>query len=445
MSTPRRGPDKACAVDPFKLGPTVGAAMAILGIEGGLSLVHGSAGCAFSAVHALVHHFRVPVPIRSVELDEVSTILGGSEALDRALLEVVRSEAPALVGLIGTSAAEARGEDLACAVERFRIRHAAELARSGTELLSVAAPDFAGGLEEGWARTVERAVEALVQPAADRLKRQVNVLAGSHLTIGDVDELRELVESFGLAPILLPDLSRAVVGPFEGEDGRLRHGGTRLDELRSMGGSCFTLAFGAHMRQAARRLEAIAGVPFQVFDRILGLGPCDALVGALARISGRPAPQRLRRQRERLVEAMLDSAAVVGDRRVAVAGEPDQLADLVAWLRELGAEVTVAVASARPARLAVVEGHEAAVGDLADLEAGAARAQLLVASSTAARLAARLGVPLWRVGIPISDRLGSVQRVSLGYAGNRSVLFELADLLVSAAAPELSAALLAGA
>jgi nitrogenase molybdenum-iron protein NifN len=307
--------------------------------------------------------------------------------------------------------------------------------------LSIAAPDFAGGVEEGWAKTVERVIEALVEPRPVRTERQVNVLAGSHLTPGDVEELRDLVESFGLTPILLPDLSRAMVGPFELKDGRPWHGGTRLDEVRDMGRSCMTLAFGAHLRPAARRLEAIAGVPFLVFDRILGLGPCDALIAALARISEQPVPPRLRQQRARLVEAMLESAAVVGDKRVAVAGEPDQLADLVAWLRELGAEVTAAVASARPARLAAVAEREAAVGDLADLEAGADRAQLLVASSTAARLAARLGVPLWRVGIPISDRLGCLRRVSVGYGGNRSVLFELADLLVSTESSEMRPAL----
>jgi nitrogenase molybdenum-iron protein NifN len=72
------------------------------------------------------------------------------------------------------------------------------------------------------------------------------------------------------------------------------------------------------------------------------------------------------------------------------------------------------------------------VGDLADLERAAreTRAELLVTHSHGRQAAERLGIPLFRVGFPIFDRLGSQHRVSVGYAGTRSLIFDLANVFL---------------
>jgi len=56
----------------------------------------------------------------------------------------------------------------------------------------------------------------------EKIAGQVNVLAGSHLTPGDIEEIREIVEAFGLTPIILPDLSGSLDGHVPDNFSRLR-------------------------------------------------------------------------------------------------------------------------------------------------------------------------------------------------------------------------------
>ncbi|HQR54107.1 MAG TPA: nitrogenase component 1, partial [Burkholderiales bacterium] len=43
----------------------------------------------------------------------------------------------------------------------------------------------------------------------------------------------------------------------------------------------------------------------------------------------------------------------------------------------------------------------------------------------------RLGIPLYRIGIPMFDRLGAAHRVSVGYRGTRDLVFDLANVLMA--------------
>ena len=51
------------------------------------------------------------------------------------------------------------------------------------------------------------------QPVGDTTaQQQVTILAGSLLAPGDVEEIKEVVETFGLKPLVIPDLSGSVDG-----------------------------------------------------------------------------------------------------------------------------------------------------------------------------------------------------------------------------------------
>jgi hypothetical protein len=63
------------------------------------------------------------------------------------------------------------------------------------------------------------------------------MFAGSHLSPADVTE--EIIESFGLIPSILQDLS-ALDGSRQGLS-PLAVGGTKIEDIRSMGHSAFTL------------------------------------------------------------------------------------------------------------------------------------------------------------------------------------------------------------
>jgi nitrogenase molybdenum-iron protein NifN len=75
--------------------------------------------------------------------------------------------------------------------------------------------------------------------------------------------------------------------------------------------------------------------------------------------------------------------------------------------------------------------NEVLLGDLEDLEARSAGADLIVTHSHGRQAAERLQIPFYRIGIPVFDRLGAGQQVSVGYRGTRGLIFVVGNLLMA--------------
>jgi nitrogenase molybdenum-iron protein NifN len=198
-----------------------------------------------------------------------------------------------------------------------------------------------------------------------------------------------------------------------------------------MGSAAFTIAMGEQMRAAAAALESRTGTPYIVFDRLTGLGPHDELMSFLARISGRPVPQKYRRQRGQLVDAMLDGHFFFGGKRVAIGAEPDLLWNIAGFLTDMGCEIAAAVTTTESPLLERLPTETALIGDLEDLEQRAAGCDLLVTHSHGRQAAERLGIPFHRAGLPMFDRLGAAHEVSVGYRATRNLIFEIGNIFLA--------------
>jgi nitrogenase molybdenum-iron protein NifN len=284
---------------------------------------------------------------------------------------------------------------------------------------------------------VEAIIRELVPPGDEPKRlRQVNLLAGSHLSPGDIEALKDLVTDFGLTPIVLPDLSRSLDGYVPRDHVPTTLGGTAVEEIRRMSQSVLTLALGDHMRASAELLQERADVPFHVFDRLTGLEAVDGFVAELMTVSGASAPLRLRRQRSRLVDAMLDGHGYFAGRAVAIGAEPDLLFALSSFVADLGASVVAAVSSTNSPMLAGIPTEKVTIGDLDDLEHAMAAlpdVDLILSNAHAQGIARLFDVPLFRAGFPVFDRLGAAQRVTVGYDGTRDLLFQLANTFIERA------------
>jgi len=322
------------------------------------------------------------------------------------------------------------------AVHKFRSKHPefAEVA-----VVPVTTPDFSGCLESGYAAAVHAMIDVLVPEAATAntqpgtRQRQVNVLAGAGLTPGDVEALKDLVEHFGLRPVVVPDISESMDGHLgEEQFSPLTTGGTPVSELATLGEAAATLVIGASLDKAADLLRTRTGVPDHRFDHLMGLDAVDTLVAALVEVSGNAVPERLLRQRAQLQDAMLDTHFMLGQARVAMAGDPDLLKGFGDLLAGMGAELVAAVAPSRAPVLERVPAASVKLGDLEDMELLAREhgAELVIGNSHAADSARRLDLPLLRVGFPQYDLMGGYQRTWIGYRGTRQVLFDLANMLV---------------
>jgi nitrogenase molybdenum-cofactor synthesis protein NifE len=149
----------------------------------------------------------------------------------------------------------------------------------------------------------------------------------------------------------------------------------------------------------------------------------------LAALSGNPVPEKYRRWRSRLMDAMVDSHYQFGLKKVAIALESDHLKGMVNFLAGLGCEIQVAIAATRTRGLESLPVENLFVGDLEDLEEHAKGADLLVANSNGRQAAGKLGIKAHlRTGLPVFDRLGAHQKMWVGYQGTMNLVFEVATI-----------------
>jgi nitrogenase molybdenum-cofactor synthesis protein NifE len=419
---------KAVAVNPLKQSQPLGAALAYLGLKGVMPLFHGSQGCTAFAKVMLVRHFREAIPLSTTAMTEVSTILGGEDNIEQAILTLMEKSKPEIIGLCTTGLTETRGDDMEGILRSIRKRHP-EL--TDLPIAFASTPDFKGALQDGFAAAVESIVKELPQPGETRLD-QINLLVSSAFTPGDVQEIKEIVSAFGLKPIVVPDLSASLDGHLDDSYSAVTGGGTTLAELRAMGTSLFTLALGESVRGAAEIMQKQFGIPYEVFPQLTGLDAVDDFFQGLVDLSGNEVPEKYCHQRRQLQDAMLDAHFYFGRKQVSLALEPDLLWSIAWFLRSMGTEIHTAVTTTKSPLLEQLPVESVTIGDLEDFEQLAVGSDLLIGNSHTKAIARRLDTPFYRLGFPVFDRLGNGQRCTVGYQGTIQLLFDLGNLFLEA-------------
>ncbi len=423
-------PSKPATVNPQKNSPALGATLAYLGVDRMLGLLHGAQGCSTFIRLQLSRHFKESIALNSTAMSEDSAIFGGWDNLKAGLARVVQKFRPGVVGVMTSGLTETMGDDVRSAVAQYRKENPAD---ASVPVVWAATPDYCGSLQEGYAAAVEAILGTLAE-GGEPVRDQVNLLPGAHLTPADVEEVKTLLESFGLAVLTVPDVANALDGHIDDEVSPLSTGGIPVEEIRKAGRSVATIYVGDSLAKAARALEASFGIPAYGFTSLTGLAEVDRLVATLSTITGREAPATLRRWRSRLMDAMADSHYQLGRKKVALALEADHLKGMTRFLAGMGCEIQAAIAATRTRGLDALPSENVFVGDLEDLEAAARGADLLVANSNGRQAAAKLGIKAHlRTGLPVFDRLGAHAKVWVGYRGTMNLVFEVANLLQASA------------
>lgn len=418
-------PAKAATVNPQKNSPALGATLAFLGIDRMLGLLHGAQGCSTFIRLQLSRHFKEPIALNCTSMSEDTAIFGGWENLKKGLKKVIEKFQPGVVGVMTSGLTETMGDDVRSAIIHFREENP-ELAH--VPVIHAATPDYCGSLQEGYAAAVE-AIVATLPVGGETISNQVTVLPGAFLTPADVEELKETCEAFGLEPLVIPDISCALDGHVDDTVSALSVGGIPVERIRLAGRSTATLYIGDSLARAARKLSERFGTPSFGFTSITGMAETDLLMETLSSLSGQPVPDKFRRQRSRLMDAMVDSHYQFGDKKVTLALEGDLLKAMTNFLAGLGCRIQAAISATRVRGLDAVPAENVFVGDLEDLETAAEGSVMLVANSNGRQAAAKLGIGCHlRAGLPVFDRLGAHQKMWVGYRGTMNLLFEAANI-----------------
>jgi nitrogenase molybdenum-cofactor synthesis protein NifE len=392
-------------INPLKHSQSLGAAIALQGIDNALPIIHGAQGCSFLAKALMTKHFREPVALASTKLFTEDVVMGSEENITNVVKGFIEKNNPDVIGILTSGLSEVKGDDAGSAVKELQSEY------PHCAILHVPTPDYEGGIESGYAKTVETLLGLVKKTGAKTETGRINILAGGHLTPADFTELREMIEAFGLKPIILPDLS-ALDGSRQGIS-PLSNGGTTIADIRAMGLSEFTIAIGASMKSAAEILKEKFGVEYKAFESIAGLRNADMLMETLSMLSGNEIPKKYERQRRILIDGMRDAHFYITGKKVCLALDHDLAAQTAAWLNEMGAEVVEANSEG---------GLFSITGEF----------DLLISNSHAEDTAKRLGAPLYQMGFPVYKILGNTHKITIGYKGTLGLINAIANLMMGA-------------
>jgi len=405
----------AVTVNPLKHSQSIGAAMALQGVDKAAAILHGAQGCNFLGKVLLTKHFREPISMVSTKLFAEDVVMGSEERLAAAVSDVMAKNAPELIGVLTTGLTEVKGENVEMALYGFK--------DGSAEVLHISTPDYKGGMEEGYAAAVE-ALAALATPG-NRVTNQVNIIAGCGLTPADVEELRSIIEDFGLTPVMLPDLA-TLDGSRQGFS-PLASGGVSVEAIRSMGKAVATIVIGPSLRGAGKLINDRCNVPYILLDGLSGLASSDKLMQELSRISGREMPRRLIRERKVLVDGMRDAMATLAGKRVALAQETDTAVALSGLISETGAGVALAVVPTEGRGVDRIKADEVVVGDYSQIRG---EFDILITGSHGAQAAGSLDIPHLVWGFPVFERLGFNNSLSGGYRGSLDMINRIGNSLM---------------
>lgn len=406
--------------------------MALQGFFRSLPVVYSADGCVEAIGQMLSRHFREPIALHNIALQDSNLVFGGGEIAQKAIELAISRHQPDLIALIGTSLTEMVGEDIESDVKLFMAGHSAAKEKL---FLSLRMPDYEGSFETGYAGMTKRIVEAgigYLDGGATRKKRRnrINLLAGPHLTPGDVMVLKEIAASFGLEVLALPDLSSSLCGHMLVGHTKLSRGGVPIEFMSKMLTAAYTLAVGGCMEETARLLEQYAGIPFHIFPCLTGLQAVDDFFRFLLEFTQHEVQVKYRWERQILLDCMLDARSAFRGKRILATLEPEHLLCLSGWLDEIGVGSFCAVSPVSSPVLDRIKGT-VLVGDLEDAEHLAMEGtDLWIGSSLCEPGARRCGVAFEPLGFPVFGRIGTALTVSAGYSGTSGIVSRIGNKLL---------------
>lgn len=445
---------EALVVNPLKACQPLGAVLAGLGFAGTLPYVHGSQGCVAYFRSHLSRHFKEPVPAVSSSMTEDAAVFGGQANLIEGVENARALYKPDMMAVSTTCMAEVIGDDLAMFLATAEQKGALPV---GFPAPYANTPSFVGSHLTGYdsmlfsilsfltkdasvdlAADPEQASTAIdppVDPVVESRPR-INVLPGFDPYVGNVREIRRLLNQLGVDVTVLGDHSDTLDSPADGEY-RLYPGGTPLAEVAAAPGALASLPLQAFSTRRSRGLIRDTWDQ-QVLDVAppVGIRNTDAMLMAVAEATGTTIPAEVTAERGRVIDAITDSHTYLHGKKVAVAGDPDLVLGLLSFLLDLGIEPTHILCTSGD-----TEFERAAYELLSASPYGAGATvwsgkdawhlrslvltepvDLIIGPTHLKGVAREADVPLVRFGFPVFDRHHLHRYPIIGYAGALNLL-----------------------
>jgi len=417
---------KPLQVNPIKHSQPMGAALAYMGVQNCLPLMHASQGCASYTKVFYTRHFNEPIAMYNTSVSDITAILdGGDYSILMAIENITKKNKamkPELIGLHTTGLTETKGDDVGSVGMHIEIPYC-----------YVNTPDFEGGMESGWALTAKALIEQHTEKTEEIKSHKLLLLPHVSTQPVEIEKIKELCEGFGFETYALPDLSTSLDGYLSEGQGKLGTGAISIEDIKALGDTATVITIGSSMDMAAKALlEKNPKISHIHFDHLMGQEKNDNFVAELMKIRQIDPPPLVKRWRGRLQDAMLDSHFLIGSSHFVVTGEPDMCIGICELLQSVGGTIDAVVSTVYSPVLEKINAGTVFVGDLEDAKSYFTDADLVISNFHAERLLhmdeySHAGLMLR--GFPNYEELGNQLKNDQLYEGSTYFLFEAANKL----------------
>lgn len=436
---------EALTINPAKACQPLGAVFAAVGFEGTLPFVHGSQGCVAYYRSHFSRHFKEPSSCVSSSMTEDAAVFGGLSNMVDGLANTYNLYKPKMISVSTTCMAEVIGDDLNAFIKTAKEKGSLP---AEYDVPFAHTPAFVGSHITGYDNVLKGILwhfwdgKAGTEPAMTRIPNEsINFIGGfDGYTVGNLREVKRIFDAFGFEYTILADNSDVWDTPSDGEF-RMYDGGTTLEATANALHAKATLSMQEYCTEKTLDLIADHGQETLAFNHPIGVAGTDKFLMELSRLTGKPIPALLEKERGRLVDAIADSTAHIHGQKFAVYGDPDLCLGLTAFLLELGAEPThVLATNGSKAWAAKVQAlfdaspfgkncHVYAGKDLWHMRSllFTEPVDYLIGNTYGKYLERDTGTPLIRIGFPIFDRHHHHRYPVWGYQGALNVLVWILD------------------
>ncbi|MDR1820068.1 MAG: nitrogenase [Methanobrevibacter sp.] len=423
-------------VNPTKMCQPMGAVQAMMGVKNAMPLIHGSQGCATYMRFQLIRHYREPIEVASTSLNEKTVIYGGEPNLLKALKNISEKQNPDIIGVMSSCLTETIGDDVDGIIKKFED---ANIGKNLPAMVSIPTPSYAGSHVEGYDKAILSLIKYFARESVPNNK--VNIILGN-LSPSNLVEIKNIMKDLNVEPILLTDTSENLDAPLNEKALKLHEFGTSLDELRDTANSKATISITKHNDSGAKYLEKKFSIRSISKSMPIGIRNTDIFIKNVCKVMDLDIPKKIIRDRGRLADVLVDAHAYNYRRKVAIFGDVDMVIAIARFTYEMGMMPKVLCVGAESPRfredlneLINDMGYKPIIlenKDLFDFEKvlESNPVDILIGNAYGASIANKFNIPLFRIGFPIFDRIGTQRIKFIGYTGGIEFVDAITNMIL---------------
>ncbi|EGW37580.1 Fe-only nitrogenase subunit beta [Desulfosporosinus sp. OT] len=445
MACELKDKERVGIINPIFTCQPAGAQYVSIGIKDCLGIVHGGQGCVMFVRLLFAQHFKDNFDIASSSVHEDSAVFGAVHRVEEAV-DVVLMRYPhvKVIPIITTCSTEVIGDDVDGVVRKLNEGLLKEkYAGREVHLISIHTPSFKGSQVTGYDVALEAFLQTLAKKETPNGK--LNLITG-WVNPGDVTALKHLLAEMKVDATVLFEIE-SFDSPLMPDKSGVSHGSTTVEDLIGTANAMGTIALNKYEGgKAAQYLANEFDIPTIIGPTPIGIRNTDTFLQNLKKMTGKPIPESLVRERGIAIDALTDLAHMFfADKRVAIYGHPDLVIGLAEFCLDLEMKPVLLLLgddnvtyTDDPRIKAFQENVEFDMeiicnSDLWELEDRiknqGLELDLILGHSKGRFISIDYNIPMVRVGFPTYDRAGLYRHPVVGYAGAIWLAEEMANTL----------------